>query len=86
MSDTIYDFKGKTAVITGATKGIGARMIAQVWGDEKKTAPVKARIPLGRFVMPKEISAAVLFLASEGTGMIHGETLVIDGGVNAKLY
>ncbi len=58
----------------------------QVWGDESKAAPVKARIPLGRFAWPKEITAAVFFLASEASSMIHGETLVIDGGVNANLY
>lgn len=61
-------------------------MGAQVWGDPKKADPVKARIPLGRFAFPKEITAAVFFLVSEGAGMIHGETLIIDGGVNAKLY
>jgi NAD(P)-dependent dehydrogenase (short-subunit alcohol dehydrogenase family) len=58
----------------------------QVWGDEQKAAPVKARIPLGRFAWPKEITAAVFFLASDASSMIHGETLVIDGGVNANLY
>jgi NAD(P)-dependent dehydrogenase (short-subunit alcohol dehydrogenase family) len=61
-------------------------MGAQVWGDPKKADPVKSKIPLGRFAQPSEVTAAVLFLASEGAGMIHGETLVIDGGVNAKLY
>jgi NAD(P)-dependent dehydrogenase (short-subunit alcohol dehydrogenase family) len=61
-------------------------MGAQVWGDPKKADPVKAKIPLGRFAQPREVTAAVLFLASEGAGMIHGETLIIDGGVNAKLY
>jgi NAD(P)-dependent dehydrogenase (short-subunit alcohol dehydrogenase family) len=61
-------------------------MGAQVWGDPKKADPVKARIPLGRFAYPNEITTAVFFLASEGAGMIHGETLVIDGGVNANLY
>jgi NAD(P)-dependent dehydrogenase (short-subunit alcohol dehydrogenase family) len=61
-------------------------MGTQVWGDPKKADPVKARIPLGRFAYPKEVTSAVLFLASEGAGMIHGETLVIDGGVNANLY
>jgi len=61
-------------------------MGAQVWGDPKKADPVKAKIPLGRFALPKEITAAVFFLVSEGAGMIHGETLIIDGGVNAKLY
>ena len=61
-------------------------MGTQVWGDPKKADPVKAKIPLGRFAQPREVTAAVLFLASEGAGMIHGETLIIDGGVNAKLY
>lgn len=58
----------------------------QVWGDARKADPVKARIPLGRFAWPKEITAAVFFLASDASPMIHGETLVIDGGVNANLY
>lgn len=58
----------------------------QVWGDPKKADPVKACIPLGRFAYPKEVSGAVLFLASEAAAMIHGETLVIDGGANASLY
>jgi len=61
-------------------------MGTQVWGDPKKADPVKAKIPLGRFALPREVTAAVFFLASEGAGMVHGETLIIDGGVNAKLY
>jgi NAD(P)-dependent dehydrogenase (short-subunit alcohol dehydrogenase family) len=61
-------------------------MGTQVWGDPQKADPVKAKIPLGRFAQPREVTAAVFFLASEAAGMIHGETLIIDGGVNAKLY
>jgi NAD(P)-dependent dehydrogenase (short-subunit alcohol dehydrogenase family) len=61
-------------------------MGTQVWGDPAKAAPVKARIPLGRFALPAEVSAVVLFLASPAAAMIHGETILIDGGVNAKLY
>jgi NAD(P)-dependent dehydrogenase (short-subunit alcohol dehydrogenase family) len=61
-------------------------MGTQVWGDAAKAAPVKARIPLGRFALPSEVSEVVLFLASDAASMIHGETILIDGGVNAKLY
>jgi NAD(P)-dependent dehydrogenase (short-subunit alcohol dehydrogenase family) len=61
-------------------------MATQVWGDPKKANPVKAKIPLGRFAQPNEITSAVFFLASAGAGMIHGATLVIDGGANARLY
>ena len=63
-----------------------APMGTQVWGDPRKANPVKAKIPLGRLARPNEVTSAVFFLASEGAGMIHGETLIIDGGVNAKLY
>jgi NAD(P)-dependent dehydrogenase (short-subunit alcohol dehydrogenase family) len=61
-------------------------MGTQVWGDPAKADPVKARIPLGRFAYPKEISDVVLFLSSDASSMISGETVLIDGGVNAKLY
>ena len=61
-------------------------MGTRVWGDPQKADPVKAKIPLGRFAQPREVTSAVLFLASEQAGMIHGDTLIIDGGVNAKLY
>lgn len=61
-------------------------MATQVWGDPNKSDPVKAKIPLGRFAHPSEVTSAVFFLASEGAGMIHGEILVIDGGANARLY
>jgi NAD(P)-dependent dehydrogenase (short-subunit alcohol dehydrogenase family) len=58
----------------------------QVWGDPAKAAPVKAKIPLGRFVLPGEVCELALFLASDAAAMIHGETILIDGGVNARLY
>ncbi len=58
----------------------------EVWGDEQKAAPVKAKIPLGRFLEPEEVVRPILFLASEEAAMIHGERLVIDGGMNARLF
>jgi len=61
-------------------------MGTQVWGDATKADPVKAKIPLGRFLEPKEVTDVVLFLSSDAASMIHGETILIDGGVNARLY
>lgn len=36
--------------------------------------------PMQRLVMPEEIAKAVLFLCSEGSDMINGHTLTLDGG------
>lgn len=43
--------------------------------------PIVDRTPLRRFAQPKEISAAILFLASPAASFITGHTLVADGGL-----
>ena len=40
----------------------------------------KERIPVGRLGDPRELAAAVVFLASEAAGYIVGQTLSVDGG------
>ena len=38
-------------------------------------------VPLGRFGLPEEVAAAVVFLASRGAAYITGETLQVNGGM-----
>ena len=40
------------------------------------------RIPLGRPGAPDDLDAAVVFLASEGSRYVTGQTLLIDGGIS----
>jgi NAD(P)-dependent dehydrogenase (short-subunit alcohol dehydrogenase family) len=52
----------------------------RVWGEEAKAAPMIARIPLGRFAVPHEVSDAVVWLASDAASMINGVDIPVDGG------
>jgi NAD(P)-dependent dehydrogenase (short-subunit alcohol dehydrogenase family) len=52
----------------------------KVWGEEAKSAPMIARIPLGRFAEPSEVADTVLWLASDAASMINGVDVPVDGG------
>ena len=52
----------------------------RVWGEEAKAATMLARIPLGRFAVPQEVSDTVVWLASDAAGMINGVDIPVDGG------
>lgn len=53
-------------------------MMAEV--RPERLAEYEKQIPLGRFARPEEIANAVLFLASEETSYITGQTIPITGG------
>lgn len=50
-------------------------------GDAEAKKAKKKAIPMRRFGKPKEVAAAVFFLASKDAGYITGATLKIDGGI-----
>jgi NAD(P)-dependent dehydrogenase (short-subunit alcohol dehydrogenase family) len=52
----------------------------KAWSDEVKSAPMLARIPLGRFAEPHEVADTVLWLASDAASMINGIDVPVDGG------
>jgi 3-oxoacyl-[acyl-carrier protein] reductase len=49
--------------------------------DPKFKEKYLQRIPLGRFGQPEEIAPAVVFLASDESSYITGQTICIDGGM-----
>lgn len=55
-------------------------MATKVWSAPAKADPMRARIPLGRFVEPGEIASVIAFLLSDEAAMVNGIDLPVDGG------
>ena len=47
---------------------------------DEMLAHYRRRTPAGRLVEPDDVADVVCFLASPGARMIHGQTVVVDGG------
>ena len=52
--------------------------------DEKTLQYILGNTPMYRLAEPDEIDAAILFLASDASGMVTGHTLPVDGGWVAR--
>lgn len=61
-------------VMTDMTRGAGPVLIEQF----------RQETPLQRIAEPDEIARAILFLASDDSSYITGQTLVVDGGYSLK--
>lgn len=75
-----------------ATKGITVNAVAPGYTDtamlrgvpEDVLKSLIAQVPVHRLVTPEEIAHAVLFLVSDKSGSITGETLSVNGGYHME--
>ena len=59
---------------------IGTEMAKQLMSDEAARHKLLSRTPMGRMGEPDEIAAVAVFLGSEESSYITGETIYVDGG------
>ncbi|MEG3159892.1 SDR family oxidoreductase [Sphingomonas sp. LB2R24] len=52
-----------------------------LWEDPQRIEAANTGVPLRRIGEPEEIAGAVVFLASQASAFMTGQTMVIDGGV-----
>jgi 3-oxoacyl-[acyl-carrier protein] reductase len=71
--------EGKVAVVTGMVETEGTHSAGIIKSDIQKQT--EAVTPLGRTGQPRDIAPAAVFLASEDSAWITGETLYITGGL-----
>lgn len=77
-----------------ARKGVRVNAIAPGWfptemtanmvGDERSEAFVAANAPMARFGRLEELDGALLFLASDASSYVTGQTIAVDGGWTAR--
>jgi NAD(P)-dependent dehydrogenase (short-subunit alcohol dehydrogenase family) len=58
-------------------------LLAKFLSDDSKRQRRLVHIPMGRFGEPAEIAAAGLFLASDESSFMTGQSLIVDGGITA---
>jgi L-xylulose reductase len=59
-------------------------MAVKAWSDPARSAGMLSRIPMGRFVQPEEVSDVICFLLGAQSAMVHGASLLVDGGFSAN--
>jgi NAD(P)-dependent dehydrogenase (short-subunit alcohol dehydrogenase family) len=77
-----------------AASNIRVNAVGPTWVDTPMTAPALAdpgfraeiigQIPMGHLAQVRDITGAVVFLASPAAAMINGASLVVDGGWTAR--
>ena len=63
---------------------IETAMADRLFGEVKTHEAVRGMHPIGRFGMPEEVAAAVLFLCSDAASFVVGHPLMVDGGFTTR--
>lgn len=75
------DYAPKGILVNAIAPGvIETDMTSPMLSDEKSKQSFLEKTPVGRIGKPEDIAFAALFLASEESNFVAGQTIVVDGG------
>lgn len=81
MADALAPDVRVNAIHPGVVKSEMTRSDSKVIGTERGDSFTE-RIPLGRFGQPDDVADAAVYLASDRSSYVTGESLVVDGGIH----
>lgn len=64
---------------------IDAGMSEPIYADADTRRARESKVPLGRLGTARDVADVVLFLASDAAAYVHGQNLVVDGGVTSSI-
>jgi 3-oxoacyl-[acyl-carrier protein] reductase len=74
------EMSSRNVTVNAVAPGFIETPMTDVLPDEVKEG-LKTRIPLGRMGTPRDVAAAIVFLASDEAGYITGHVLDVNGGM-----
>jgi 3-oxoacyl-[acyl-carrier protein] reductase len=74
------EIASRSVTVNAVAPGFIETPMTDVLSDKVKE-DLKARIPLGRMGTPRDVAAAIVFLASDEAGYITGHVLDVNGGM-----
>ncbi len=74
------EIASRNITVNAVAPGFVATPMTDVLSNEVKE-DLKTRIPLGRMGSPRDVAAAIVFLASDEAGYITGHVLDVNGGM-----
>ena len=75
------EWAGRGVTVNAIAPGyVATDMNTALLNDEERAEAILARIPMGRWGAPEDFKGPVVFLASQASGYVSGECLVVDGG------
>jgi NAD(P)-dependent dehydrogenase (short-subunit alcohol dehydrogenase family) len=72
-------------ILPGAIETPMLARVNQKLGNPEQIREERMKLyPMGRFGVPEEVASVMVFLASDDSSFITGESLVVDGGFVSK--